>query len=121
MVFWAVPGAASSVYGQSQPRMVQSMTDSLAYLQLTDKQKQEAMGLNIAAVSALVKLKQKAKADTSLKGVRLLKQMIGIFQSRNSRLSAILLPGQQELFAQHAAEQMAYLAAMKQKMEEKRS
>lgn len=97
------------------------MTESLAYLQLTEKQKQEAMGLNIAAASALVKLKQKAKADSTLKGVKLLKMMIGILQSRNSRLSAILLPGQQQLFAQYAAEQIAYLAAMKQKIEEKKS
>jgi hypothetical protein len=111
LVLWAVLGAANNLYGQNEAvsKMAQVMTDSLAYLQLTDKQKQEALALNTTAAGSLVQLKQKAKADTTLKGPALYKQVIGIMQTRNKGLSAILVPDQQKLLAQHEAEQMADL------------
>ena len=112
LVFWAVLGAANSIYGQQSQavsKLAHNMTDSLAYLQLTDKQKQDALGLNTTAAGSLVYLKQKAKVDTTLTGPTLYKQVIGIMQTRNKGLSAILVPDQQKLLAQHEAEQMADL------------
>lgn len=120
LFFWAVPGAAHSIYGQSQTvtKMAQAMTDGLAYLRLTDKQEQDVLELHHSAAKALVQLKRKAKSDTTLKGAGLFKQVIEIMQTRNKGLWAMLSPWQQRTFAQHA---VAELAAMKQRMLEKKS
>ena len=49
-------------------KIAQKMTDSLAYLNLTDQQKTQATGFNKTAATSFVQLKQKMKQDTTLKG-----------------------------------------------------
>jgi hypothetical protein len=88
-LFLTILGYATAVCGQSEAitKLAKQMTDSLAYLQLTDQQKQSAIGLNTTAATSLVQLNQKAKQDTSLKGATLFKQVIGLMKTRNKGLS----------------------------------
>jgi hypothetical protein len=120
LFFWAVPGAADSIYGQSQTvtKMAQAMTDGLAYLRLTDRQEQDVLELHHSAARALAQLKQKAKSDITLRGAGLFKQVMEIMQTRNKGLWVLLSPWQQRTFAQHA---VAELVAMKQRLLEKKS
>jgi hypothetical protein len=120
LLFWAVPGEANSLYGQSQTvtKMAQAMTDSLSYLQLTDRQQPDILGLNTTAAGSLLHLKQKAKTEKALRGSGLFNQVTRIMQMRNKALSALLSPDQKKLFAQHVPEEMA---AMKLRMLEKKS
>lgn len=106
-----ITGYAAAASGQSKAvdKLAKEMTDSLNYLQLTDKQKQDALALNTTAATSMVQLKQKAKQDTSLKGATLFQQVLGIMKTRNKGLSALLVPDQHKLFQQHEAEQIADL------------
>ncbi|MFL9483200.1 hypothetical protein ACI6Q2_10525 [Chitinophagaceae bacterium LWZ2-11] len=90
-------------------KMAQKMTDSLAYLQLTDQQKSQALGFNTTAATSLIQLTQKAKQDTTLKGKALAKQVMGVMKQRNTSLKALLTPDQQKLYQAHQIEQMAEL------------
>jgi hypothetical protein len=85
------------------------MTDSLAYLNLTDAQKTEAMGFNKTAATALGQLAKKAQQDTSLHGKALAKQVMGIMKQRNVSLGKILNADQTKLFQEHKLQQMAEL------------
>ncbi len=86
-----------------------AMTDSLAYLKLSDQQKSQALGFNKTAATAIGQLAKKAKQDTSLHGKALAKQVMGIMKQRNTSLKAILTPDQQKLFQQHQLQQLAEL------------
>ncbi len=88
-------------------KLSQALTDSLAYLQLTDQQKSEAHGLNQTAATSLLQLAQKAKADTTLKGKALAQQVMGIMKQRNASLQKLLTPDQMKLFNQHKMQQAA--------------
>ena len=90
-------------------KLAQVMTDSLAYLQLNDQQKEEAHTLNKTAANSLVQLKQKSKEDTSFKGKALAQQVMGVMKKRNDALVKILTPDQQKLYDQHKVEQIAEL------------
>jgi len=90
-------------------KLAQAMTDSLAYLQLTDQQKPNALSLNTTAATSLVQLAQKAKQDTSLKGKALAQQVMGVMKQRNAGLKKMLTPDQQKVFQQHQLEQLAEL------------
>ncbi len=90
-------------------KIAQKLTDSLAYLNLTDQQKTQALGFNKTAATSLGQLAQKAKADTTLKGSALAKQVMGIMKQRNASLKKILTPDQTKLYQQHQVQQMAEL------------
>jgi len=90
-------------------KLAQVMTDSLAYLQLNDQQKAEALTFNKTAATSLVQLKQKSKEDTSFKGRALAQQVMGVMKKRNDALVKILTPDQQKLYDQHKVEQIAEL------------
>jgi hypothetical protein len=92
---------------QKIDKLAQMMTDSLAYLHLTDQQKPTALSLNKTAATSLVELTKKAKQDTSLKGKALAQQVLGIMKQRNAGLTKILTPEQQTLFKQHQVQQLA--------------
>lgn len=94
---------------QAVSKLAQNMTDSLAYLQLTDQQKTSALGLNTTAATSLVQLAQKAKQDTSFKGKALCQQVMGVMKQRNAGLTKMLTPDQQGLYKQHQVQQLADL------------
>ena len=90
-------------------KIAQKMMDSLAYLNLTDQQKTQAVGFNKTAAASFVQLKQKMKQDTTLKGKAAAQQVMGIMKTRNTALKGILTPDQQKLYQQHQLQQMAEL------------
>jgi hypothetical protein len=104
-------GSVHKVSAQAEKvdKIAQVMTDSLAYLNLTDQQKTQATGFNKTAATALGQLAQKAKADTSLHGKALAKQVMGIMKQRNDALKKILTPDQTKLYQQHQVQQIAEL------------
>jgi hypothetical protein len=111
LLFAAMVCSASRSYGQDATvsKLAQALTDSLGYLSLTDQQKPQALALNTTAAGSLAELTQKAKADTTLQGKALAKQVIGIMKTRNSGLKKILTPDQTKLFQQHQLQQLAEL------------
>jgi len=94
---------------QAVDKLAQAMTDSLSYLQLTDKQKSDALVLNKTAAASLLQLGQKAKQDTSFKGKALCQQVMAVMKKRNDGLKPMLTPDQQKLYDQHKIETMAEL------------
>ena len=94
-------------HGQAADKIAQRMTDSLAYLQLTDKQTSDALALNKTAATALLQTAQKAKQDTSFKGKALARQVMGIMKQCNQGLTKMLTPDQQKVYQQHKIEQAA--------------
>jgi hypothetical protein len=99
----------ANAQGDAVTKMTQRLTDSLAYLQLNEQQKTQAMGFNTTAATSLVQLAQKAKTDTTFKGKALAQQVIGVMKQRNAALKKILTPDQQKLFQQHQVQQLAEL------------
>jgi len=89
--------------------LAQSMTDSLAYLHLTETQKANALAMNKTAASSLVQLAIKAKNDTSFRGLPLFRQVLGVMKRRNDELRRILTPDQLKAWQQRRAEQLADL------------
>ena len=77
------------------------MTDSLAYLNLTDNQKKQVAGFNETAAKSLGQLAQEAKTDTSFHGKALFGPVMGIFNQRNNALKKILIPEQIQLYQGH--------------------
>ncbi len=88
-------------------KVAKAMTDSLAYLQLTDPQKSSADALNKTAATSLLQTAKKAKADTSFRGKALAQQVMGIMKTRNTGLQSVLTPDQQKVFQEHKISQMA--------------
>lgn len=88
-------------------KVAKAMTDSLAYLQLTDPQKSTADALNKTAATSLLQTAKKAKADTSFRGKALAQQVMGIMKQRNTGLQSVLTPDQQKLFQEHKVSQIA--------------
>ncbi|HEY4323925.1 MAG TPA: hypothetical protein VGN20_08055 [Mucilaginibacter sp.] len=99
----------ANAQGDAVSKMAQKMTDSLAYLQLNDQQKTQAVGFNTTAATSLVQTMQKAKTDTTFKGKALAQQVMGVMKQRNDALKKILTPDQQKLYQQHQVQQMAEL------------
>lgn len=89
--------------------LAQSMTDSLAYLHLTETQKANALAMNKTAASSLVQLAVKAKNDTSFRGMPLFRQVLGVMKRRNDELKRILTPDQLNAWQKHRIEQLADL------------
>lgn len=85
------------------------MTDSLSYLNLTDKQKTSAMALNQTAATSLIATGKKAKGDTSFRGKALVKEVVGIMKQRNAGLKPLLTPDQQKLFQEYRVAQIVDL------------
>jgi protein CpxP len=88
-------------------KAAKAMSDSLAYLQLTDPQKSTADALNKTAATSLLQTAKKAKADTSFRGKALAQQVMGIMKQRNTGLQSVLTPDQQKLFQAHKISQIA--------------
>ncbi|WP_183575652.1 hypothetical protein HDF18_17295 [Mucilaginibacter sp. X5P1] len=88
-------------------KVAKSMTDSLAYLQLTPTQTTSAQALNTTAATSLVQTAKKAKTDTSFRGKALAQQVMGIMKTRNGGLQKLLTPDQTKLYQAHKISQMA--------------
>jgi len=106
ILFFAIQSHAQQ---QVVGKLSQAMTDSLAYLQLTDQQKKDALALNQTAATSLLQLAKKAKEDTTFKGKALVQQVMGVMKTRNGGLTKMLTPDQQQLYQQHKIEQLADL------------
>lgn len=99
----------ANAQNEAVDKIANAMTDSLAYLKLTDAQKTQALSFNKTAAASFVQLKEKAKQDTSLKGKVLAQQVMGIMKQRNESLKKILTPDQAKLFKEHQVQQLAEL------------
>ncbi|HWJ30523.1 MAG TPA: hypothetical protein VNS32_28580 [Flavisolibacter sp.] len=111
LAFWLITVFSIPVLAQDQAieKLATAMTDSLAYLQLTDQQISDARGLNNAAATSLIQLAQKAKKDTSLKGRELAHQVIDVMKQRNEGIESMLTQNQKKLYNDHHSEQIAEL------------
>lgn len=109
IIFCFVLAGSAARAQQMVDKLAQAMTDSLAYLQLNDAQKGQALGFNKTAATAIVETAQKAKRDTSFKGKAVAKQIMGIMKQRNTSLTGILTDDQKKLQQAHKVEQAAEL------------
>lgn len=85
------------------------MTDSLSYLQLSDKQHNQAFQINKSAATSLLHLEHISMQDSSINEREFIQQVIMIHKERNQSLLKILTGEQQELFVDHRAERLAEL------------
>jgi hypothetical protein len=106
LLLLASNGVMAQVSGAAA-KVAKSMTDSLAYLQLTPTQTTSAQSLNETAATALVATGKKAKTDTSFRGKALAQQVMGIMKQRNTGLQKLLTPDQQKLYQGHKVSQIA--------------